>query len=65
MRIQKIIRHGNAVAVVIPAQFCKEMGWKRGDRVFINIAVTDAKDVNKRAFVFQAWKPKKAPKDAD
>ena len=31
MLVQKIIKHGNSLAIVIPANLCKVQGLKRGD----------------------------------
>ena len=33
MRYQRIIRHGNSLAVVIPAAMARELGVHRGDAV--------------------------------
>ncbi len=35
MRYQKIIRHGNSLAVVIPAEVCRELNIHRGDGIAI------------------------------
>ena len=35
MRYQKVIKHGNALAVVIPAAICRELGVHRGDYVSV------------------------------
>ncbi len=37
MRYQKVIRHGNALAIVIPAAVCRELEIHRGDMVIINV----------------------------
>lgn len=37
MRYQKVIRHGNALAVVIPAAVCRELEIHRGDTVVLEV----------------------------
>lgn len=37
MRYQKVIRHGNALAVVIPAAICRELQIHRGDAVALEV----------------------------
>lgn len=37
MRYQKIIRHGNALAVVIPAAVCRELNIHRSDYVSVTV----------------------------
>ena len=35
MIIRKIIRHGGALAVTIPAAWLRELDWGRGDYVYL------------------------------
>ncbi len=37
MTYQKIIKHGNCLAVVIPAKICRELKWKRGDYIELQV----------------------------
>lgn len=62
MTIQKIIRHGNALAVVIPAQFCRALKWKRGQHLELYIADDGAFKGEKHTYHLTIWKaqPKKS-----
>ena len=35
MIVRKIIRHGGVLAVVIPAAWCRDLDWHRGDYVYL------------------------------
>ena len=55
MRIQKIIKHGNALAVVIPVQQLRELCWKRGDYVEMVIDTFSARLKRDRNLVIRTW----------
>ena len=44
MRYQKVIRHGNALAVVIPVAVCRVTGIHRGDVVRLVLLHTASSD---------------------
>ena len=44
MRFQKVIKHGNALAVVIPAAICRELQIKRGDVVRLQVLRRGGRD---------------------
>lgn len=56
MRIQKVIKHGNALAVVIPAQYRRDLGWKRGDYLEMVIDTFSARLKKDRNLVIRIWK---------
>ena len=58
MRIQKIIKHGNALAVVIPVQQLRELGLKRGEYVELRVGPGRPFANNKQAIMLYLWKVK-------
>ena len=53
MRYQKVIRHGNALAVVIPAAVCRELQIKRGDMVRLAVLEREIEDVEFSSFYLE------------
>lgn len=53
MRYQKVIRHGNALAVVIPAAMCRELQIKRGDVVRLKVLEWDVPGVEGSTFYLE------------
>ena len=53
MRYQKVIRHGNALAVVIPAAVCRELQLKRGDMVRLAVLEREIEDVEFSSFYLE------------
>ena len=33
--VQKIIKVGNSLALILPAQFIKEVRWKKGTKIYV------------------------------
>ena len=50
MRYQKVIRHGNALAIVIPAAVCRELPIKRGDIVRLEVLEKAFEDADGSSF---------------
>ena len=50
MRYQKVIIHGNSLAVVIPAAVCRELQIKRGDMVRLVIFEQEIEDGEANSF---------------
>ena len=56
MIIQKVIKHGSSLAVVIPAQFARDLDWKRGDYVEMVVDVFSARLKKERNLIMRTWK---------
>lgn len=58
MRIQKVLKHGNALAVVIPVQQLRELDLKRGDNVQLQVLHRGPKEEQAPALRLIIWKVK-------
>lgn len=58
MTYQRIIKHGNSLAVVIPAQIARDLGFKRGDylEMWVGKHVKGQKYIGSNFITL--WKPK-------